>query len=160
MMNEYEQQAINFLKECNATLTVNFSHLGKNELWDDKDLREVYHFTITTPRGSYTSLFYDSVYNYQQKLKAKKVLENHAWFKDMENHSQAIKAKKHVPNAYDILSCLDGYMPSTFEEFCLEYGYDTDSIRALKSYMEFQKQYSGLSKIFTPKQLEMLCEIC
>lgn len=159
-MNEYEQQAINFLKECNATLTVNFSHIGKNELWDDKDLREIYHFTITTPLGSYTSLFYDSVHNYQQKLKAEKVLKEHAWFRDMENHQQAIKAKNHVPNAYDILACLDGYMPSTFEEFCWEYGYNTDSIRALKTYMECQKQYSGLSKIFTPKQLEMLCEIC
>lgn len=158
-MSEYEAQAINFLKECNATLTVAFSHVGKNELWGDEDLREIYHFTITTPRGSYTSLFYDSVYNYQQKIKAEKVLKEHAWFIDIENNSQAVIAKKHTPNAYDILSCLDGYMPSTFEDFCSEFGYDTDSIRALKTYIECQKQYDGLRKIFTSEQLEKLNEI-
>lgn len=158
-MNEYEQQALDFLKECDATITINFSHIGKNDAWGDKDLREIYHFTITTPRGSYTSLFYDSVYNYQQKLKAKKVLENHAWFRDMENRSQAIKAKSHKPNAYDILACLSGYFPSTFEDFCWEYGYDTDSIRAFKTYIECQKEHSGLSKIFTIEQLEKLNEI-
>lgn len=159
-MNEYEQQALDFLKECDATITINFSHIGKNETWGDKDLREIYHFTITTPRGSYTSLFYDSVYNYQQKVKAKKVLENHAWFRDMENRPQAIKAKNHTPKAYDILACLSGYIPSSFQDFCWEYGYDTDSIRALKTYIECQKEYSGLAKIFTIEQLEKLNEIC
>lgn len=159
-MTEYEQQANDFLKECDATMTITFSHIGTNELWEDKDLREVYHFAITTPRGSYSSLFYDSIYHYQQKQKAEKVLKGHAWFRDMETRPQAIKAKNYTPTAYDILACLNGYIPSTFDDFCYEYGYNADSIRALKVYLECQKEHSGLAKIFTSKQLEKLNEIC
>lgn len=50
------------------------------------------------------------------------------------------------PSLYDILTCVGSdlslYMNSrNFEDFCSELGYDSDSIKALKTYNQLKKQY-------------------
>jgi len=161
-MNEYQKQALDFLSECKAFMEIRFSHIGKAEHWKDNQLREVYNFTITTPHGSYTSTFYDCVHNYQRKLEIDKKLSNTMKYGLIGKEIIALKKERETlkPREYDILACLDGYSPDTFENWCSNFGYDTDSITAAKIYIECQKQYDGLRKIFTSEQLEKLCEIC
>ena len=67
--------------------------------------------------------------------------------------------KEAIPSEYDILACLCTYMPDTFEDFCSEFGYDNDSMSALKTYLACQKQYSQICKIFTKEQVGKLAEI-
>lgn len=161
-MNEYQEQALNFLKECSATLDIKFSHVGKNELWkDDNALREIYIFTINTPNGSYSSCFYDSIYNYKRKQWIDKRLANTTRYGITGREAQRLREERKtlIPNEYSILSCLDGHPVGSFKDWCWEFGYDDDSITALKLYAECQEEYDGLRKIFTNEQLEKLNEI-
>lgn len=64
-----------------------------------------------------------------------------------------------VPTSYDVLSCLQKYDVGTFEDFCDEFGFDTDSHRAEKAYIGCIKEFKDLERIFTEDQLEELREI-
>lgn len=52
------------------------------------------------------------------------------------------------PSLYDILTCLTKSDPGTFEDFCLEYGYDNDSRKALEVYFAVQKDWIECNNIF------------
>lgn len=158
-MSEYQEQALEFLKTCNATMQIAFSHIGKNENWKDNELREIYNFTITTTRGSYSSTFYDCIHHLKRKEQIKKSLKD-IWTTPVRDKIAMQKEYKGLfPNEYDILACVQKYDPGIFEDFCSEYGYDEDSKTAERIYFACQKEYGGLCKIFTQNQLELLQEI-
>ena len=71
---------------------------------------------------------------------------------------QSIMAGDKTPSAYDILACLD-YWEGDFEDFCAEYGYYEDSIKALSTYKAVMKQSEGLKSLFSTEELEKLGEI-
>ena len=161
-MSEYQKQALDFLKRCNAEMNISFGYIGRNETWDDdKTKREVYRVTITTPRGEYSFWFYDSVYNYERKLDIDKKLNNMGKYGITGRQSADLRKKKEtlVPNEYDILACLTKYDPGTFKNFCDCFGYDNDSIRAQKTYFLVQDEYENLCRIFTSEQMDLLSEI-
>lgn len=56
---------------------------------------------------------------------------------------------EHLPNAiYCILSDAENYIHNpTFVEFCKDFGYDTDSIMALKAFRGCKKSYEKLLSI-------------
>ena len=60
------------------------------------------------------------------------------------------------PSAASILLCLETHSPSTFEDFCAEYGYDTDSRNAEKIWRACADQYLALSAMYSPDELEAL----
>jgi hypothetical protein len=68
--------------------------------------------------------------------------------------------KKH-PSKYDILACIssDSYCPDTFGEFCIELGYDIDSIRAKKTFKRCRKFSRDIREFFTTDELNQLREI-
>lgn len=72
-----------------------------------------------------------------------------------------LKAKKEnaKPTAYDVLACLTKHDCGSFDDFCAEYGYSNDSIRALKTYLACGDEYSNLRRIFTSEQIEELRSI-
>ena len=55
---------------------------------------------------------------------------------------------KKEPSMYDVLACITKYEPGTFEDFCYDYGYDTDSRKAEKTYNAVCKEYKGFSRLF------------
>lgn len=63
------------------------------------------------------------------------------------------------PTAYDVLSCLSPLNDDTFEDFCSSYGYNTDSINALKTYEAVKNQDYQLRKLFSHEEIEKLAEI-
>ena len=73
---------------------------GKHFL-DDKDERDIYRITLKRGKIKYS-------FNFGQSI----------------NSSRYPKIK---PSVYDIFACLQKYDPETFEDFCAEFGYDTDS---------------------------------
>lgn len=131
-MSEYEKQALDFLRKSRANMSITLMGKAFNENWDDKKLRNVYDVDINTARGNMKVKFWDSIFNTNKKIK---------------------------PTEYDILACLTKYDPGTFSDFCCEYGYDDDSIRALRTYIAVQKEWSDIRRIFTPEQIEELKEI-
>ena len=50
------------------------------------------------------------------------------------------------------------YNPETFEDFCSEYGYNTDSINAQKTYKAVKREFNGVYRLFSDI-LEQLQEI-
>lgn len=63
------------------------------------------------------------------------------------------------PTAYDMLDCITRYEPGTFEDFCSDYGYDSDSRRAETVYQAVVKEWRMVSRFFTAEELAEIQEI-
>ena len=169
-MNEYLAQAKQFLTDCNATMEIKFVGKEIPAHWKDETKpHNKYQFTITTPKGSYTSYFWDSLYNTElsemniQRYAEKKykihwydvsAFEKGKAIRELD----ALKAEA-IPNEYDVLACLEKYSYDSFSDFCAEFGYSTDSIAAREIFLACGEEYAGLSRIFTEEQMEKMREI-
>lgn len=130
-MDTYLQQAENFLKETNTTLSIEFVKYG-TYFNDDKERRNIYKFTFKRGKKRFSGTFGDSINNTTKKIK---------------------------PNSYDILACLTKYDPESFENFCSEYGYDNDKISHKKIYNAVAKEFINVCKIWNDEEIENLREI-
>lgn len=74
------------------------------------------------------------------------------------NYGQSIEMGSNHPTMYDILSCLQKYEVGTFEDFCGDFGYDTDSRTAEKTYKAVCKEYEAMTRLFNQEELEKLQE--
>ncbi len=168
-MNEYTKQATEFLKKANTTIKIEFIGLAINREWKENTPRNLYNITLSNPAGAMNFDFWDSIHNTeirQMNLEAYAEKRYNCRF-DSLNYSEKVKAQKELkekkaaaqPTAYDVLACMTKYDPGTFENFCSEFGYNEDSCTAEKIYFAVQKEYSQLTKIFTPEQLEEMQEI-
>lgn len=65
------------------------------------------------------------------------------------------------PTAYDVLSAISGDVQcsDTFEGFCADFGYDTDSRRAYAAWERCAKFAEELREFFTEEEQEALAEI-
>lgn len=169
MKNEYTEQAKKFLQDAGATMKINFQGRAINTMWKEKQLRNLYAVTITTPRGSYTFDFWDSLHNTElTQMTAEQcareyfhmLYEGMTYFEQCKVHAELAKKRKEArPRCYDVIACLTKYDPGTFEDFCSEYGYDEDSKTAERVYIAVQNEFANLKRIFTPEQLEAMQEI-
>ena len=66
-----------------------------------------------------------------------------------------------LPSLYSILACISGdcNCPETFDDFCSEYGYDTDSRRAYATWERCLAFSKELRAFFTEEEIEALQEI-
>lgn len=169
MKNEYTKQAEKFLQDAHATMKIAFQGRAINTMWKEKQLRNLYAVTITTPRGSYTFDFWDSLHNTEiMQMTNEQYARKHLCrrWEDM-NYYEQVKAQKELakmqkearPDCYDVLACLTKYDPGTFEDFCAEYGYDEDSRTAERIYIAVQNEFANLKRIFDSEQLEAMQEI-
>ena len=71
-----------------------------------------------------------------------------------------VKNKNYAPpTPYDVLSCITKYDPGTFDNFCGEFGYSTDSRAAEKTYKSVLEEWNNVERIFNPSEIESLIEI-
>lgn len=117
-MTNYTLNAENFAKENNIKLKINDVEYKKH-FADDKQERYVFNCTLSRNGKQYTF-----------------------------NFGQSIAQDSNEPTIYDILACLTKYNPETFEDFCSSYGYDNDSIKALKTYKAVCKEYEAVNRLF------------
>ena len=166
-MNEYLAQAKQFLTDCNATMEIKFVGKEIPAHWKDETKpHNKYQFTITTPKGSYTSYFWDSLYNTELsemniQRYAEKKYKIHWYDVSAFEKGKAIREldslkAEAIPNEYDVLACLEKYSYDSFSDFCAEFGYSTDSISARETFLACGEEYAGLSRIFTDEQMEKL----
>lgn len=168
-MNEYIKQATEFLQKAHAEMKIEYVGISANREWKEKEKRCLYEVTLTSPRGSMNFDFWDSIRNAEIKTMT---LESYAEKryrapfsvltqeeKTKANKELAAKKKAAVPSVYDVLACLSKCDPGTFEDFCSDFGYDDDSRTAERVYFAVQKEYTQLTRIFTPGQMEELAEI-
>lgn len=152
-MNEYIKRATDFLQKTHTKMKIEYVGRAVNKEWKEKEKRCLYEITLTSPRGSMTFDFWDSIRNTEIRTMPFDAYNMQA------NKELAAKKKAAVPSVYDVLACLQKCDPGTFEDFCLDYGYDEDSRTAERIYFAVQKEYTQLARLFTPDEMDELAEI-
>ena len=169
-MTEYQAQAKQFLTDCDATMEIKFIGKEVPTHWQGETKpHNKYQFTITTPKGKYTSYFWNSLNNTEISEMtaddvAKKIYRAHYDVLRIHEKTKVLKelqARKAEakPTEYDILACVEKYSYDSFSDFCSEFGYSTDSISARETFLACGEEYAGLRRIFTEEQMEKLREI-
>lgn len=169
-MTEYLAQAKQFLTDCNATMEINLVGKEVPTHWQGETKpHNKYRFTIATPKGKYTSYFWDSLYNTEvSEMTADNLAcKRHRIHYDgltMYERAQILKELKSLkakakPTEYNILACVEKYGYDSFSDFCAEFGCSTDSISARETFLACGEEYAGLRRIFTEEQMEKLREI-
>jgi hypothetical protein len=131
MNKDYKKQADDFLKATNTTFKAKLYKHNKY-FSDDKEIRDIYKITLRRKNvGSYTFTFGTSINDTKKNI---------------------------TPNAYDVLACLQKYEVSSFEDFCYDFGYNTDSRKAEKTYKAVLKEYKNVYRLFSDV-MEQLDEI-
>jgi len=176
-MNEYDKQAEKFLASTKTTFETEFLKHGKH-FDNDTETRDIYK--ITLKRGSRVYSFnYGQSINCSGEYQIKESLMNKLWRSQIVGGKYAFTAKEFknlrlheadkvciiknpnfkAPTAYDVLACLTKYDPGTLENFCSDFGYDTDSRSAEKTYNAVKDEYQNVSMLFTDAEIEQLQEI-
>lgn len=126
---DYEKKAEDFLVRTGTTFQAKFLFYGPY-FDDDKDSRGVYEITLWRNAQRYSFKFGQSIAR--------------------SRGSQLQKGMNRLqpPSAYDVLSGLVKDDPGTFEDFCANYGYSNDSIKAQKTYFAVQKEYQEIKHLF------------
>lgn len=172
-MNEYNQQALEFLNACPAELSIVYVGRAINHLWDETEPRDMYSFILKTQKGSMNGTFWDSHHN--TRLRALDVngacIRKYGYGKSSCTSSQIVNATKELkkeiedakPNAYTILACLEKYDVGSLDDFIYEFGYDPKNTKEWANvthiYNAVVQEYRSLCSIFTPEQMKMLREI-
>lgn len=170
---DYNQQAIDFLTATGVTISIVFDRHGKHFEGDTQE-RDIYNVTIRRGTRSFSFKFGASindsgiVYIGNNPKPTGATLFNHNGYHCVSAHyakqlfnkaSTKVLAKRSEPTAYDILTCLTKYDPGNFENFCNEFGYDTDSRKAEKTYKAVCEEYKNVCTVWNDAELEQLQEI-
>jgi hypothetical protein len=149
----------------------------KNDFYfhGDKEKRDIYEVTIKRGNREFTFNFGQSIVNsgFYITMGRNKVNLPLEWLKlDRAKLFFNIRMKKpgfvinldkihfpKPPDNYDILATLIKYHPGTFEDFCSDFGYDTDSRNTEKTYNAVLKEYLNVATLFSEEEIEILSEI-
>ena len=134
----YQEQAEQFLKITGTKIKFTFTKHDYHFQGDDKR-RDIWRVTLSRSKeGMNTGI------KTTQKMTVR--------------FGQSLANTGEQPTAYDILTCLTKSDPIDYHNFCSEYGYDTDSIKALKTFKAVQREWQGVNRVFGDV-LEQLQEI-
>jgi len=102
-------------------------------------------------------------YNQQEanpKEKAKATIKFKNWFEKEHFKLGGLQWELgKIPTPYDVLACLTKGEVGTFENFCADYGYDTDSRKAERIYKKVVEEYNNIKMLFNEEELEELRKI-
>lgn len=167
--NKYLNQAVDFLTKTNSTIKIEYS---KTDLYfpDDKCPRDIYNITISRGTRKYTFTFGNSIAKSKRYIYIENKNEefglngyNIKGRSSCNNTTWLIANCKLVsgipPNEYDILTGIEKYEYESFEDFCNELGYDTDSKKAEKIYNAVKEQYLNITRLYNDWEMELLREI-
>lgn len=136
-MSEYDKQAKDFLKATGTELIMQQirPEVANRPSWaTEEKIQHGYEYRVALVRNGkdYRFSFWDSIANAERNKK---------------------------PTAYDILACLNPSHATTFQEFCDEYGYDSDSRQVFNQWQEVEKETKALHNLFSEAELDQLGEI-
>ena len=137
--NDYDKQADNFLKENGITFRAVLKDT-KAPAWANEDGKPHpfgHHYRVTLAKGL-KRLSFD-------------------FFGSAHDKEHGVKTER----AYSVLACIsnDCTCPETFEDFCADYGYDTDSRTAYRTFKRCAAFGKRLRAFFTEKEIAALHEI-
>lgn len=183
-MDNYELKANKFLKSKKIKLKLEFVKNDKYFM-DDQDKRDIYKISLKREKREISFNFGQSIihsgfkiiYKFagnQNKFKHT-FTEQHLYtskdikkdinklFKEKRNYFgysaqiEKIELPK-PPTAYCILSNLQKYEFQNFQDFCGEFGYSSDSIKALKIYNNVIEEFKKVTYLFTDEEIEEMAK--
>ncbi len=137
---EYEQQAVEFLKRANATMTISYTRTVQGFPFDEHDhnMHDEYTIRIFRDGKSYSFKFYNSAY-------------------------ATMNGER--PTKYDVLACVEKYPMYCRDEweFANEFGYEIeckkDFEKVRRIFNACEKQYRKLLALFGEELMEELQKI-
>lgn len=140
MTNKHHKQAEDFI--ARHGIAFSFVRQGEEDSAYCKGGKNyVFRFTFSRAgKRAFSDIFHGSV----------------AQWEAAQNFNKPIPAKLH---AYDVLSCLTKNDPGMFIDWCDEYGYDTDSRKALTTYEAVCEEWREVRAFFTDAELEEMQDI-
>lgn len=167
---EYDKQAEKFLQDTGTKFKTEFLYNGP--YWEEEaDKRDIYQIILVRGEKSFSFRFGQSLANSGLMIKRnphdKTIYGQEMIPRRFKGRKTAyssfmlgLSEKDRVyPTPYDVLACLQKYDIGTFEDFCSEFGYDTDSRKAEKTYFAVQNEYTGIRRLFSESEMEQLQEI-
>lgn len=134
-LSKLENEDLNtFLKESKTTINIWFSRKIPVDVP-----------TIVGIKKSFNNIFIVNIVN------SKGSLLTEYW--DSESRYVVYPSKR------DVLETLNYYEYDNFDYYCSDFGFDKDSIKALKSYNEHNDMYNKMKVLFTDNELDELNEI-
>ena len=145
-MSKYEDRANEWASKWGVTLTVDFlGHRTHHD--DDTDTRDVYRITLTREGRSMSFSWGQSLVHsrYDSKFSAGPYWRGVERKARIDNKMPRQSGNR--PTMYDVIACLQKQGPGTFEQFCGDFGYDTDSRKALKTYLAVQQEAADFRRL-------------
>lgn len=145
MVSTYETEARDFMIRNKIKMSITFKDCEANRPWNENSKRNRYSVYIqnTDTDEAMRVIFWDSVYSTERNI---------------------------TPTCYDILACLTKYDPGEYEDFCCEFGYETEienqfgrftrNETAYKIWRACCHEWEGVKRVFDEGEiLEELREI-
>ena len=173
MASEYDTAAANFI--ASTGLTIRKTYLGHRPYFSgDTEQRAVWEIMLERANHRpYTFTFGNSLQDsylvrdrdsWHRKVDLSRVMSLKGYKEAVAHGGGDIQGYQLVPTKtepsnYSLLAAIEKDAPSSFEEFCSDYGYDTDSRKALDTYLAVQAQAQAVARLFTADELDALREI-
>ena len=159
-ITDYEKQGTDFLEKHGVKMTTEFLYNGPYFL-DEKEKRDVYSITLVRDKKSYSFRFGQSIANSGLTVKRNPYGKSMGRAPTLYDNEMIPRRPygRVIPTAYDVLSAIQKSDVGTFEDFCGEFSYDTDSRKAENIYFAVQTEYSALRKMFSQAELDEMNEI-
>jgi hypothetical protein len=98
----------------------------------------------------------DEAFNAEKKAYTSKVGR---WSVHGKPSEKYFTDKYRTPTAYDLLSCIEKNDPGTLKDFCDNFGYSDDSMKAFDVYRAVQEEYAKFRRFFTAEEIKEAREI-
>lgn len=159
---DYQKQAQDFLRKHNLTFKAERRSDACPPFCNDEKHIHGAEYTITIERGDCSRKIVFPFWNSFQDEKGKQPYPSaRTIWQEEQNKIATQKHKPKAPDAYSVLACLSGDIncAECFEDFCADFGYDTDSRRALDSFLACSSFAAKLRGFFTEQEKTDLLEI-
>jgi len=160
----YDERVDSWLAEHSITYTATKTSEGPMS-WDTTgQKRDIYELRFTRSDRTFTipqfgqSLYHSSTWAPKCirgcPMQFRESLMMHS--RDCPNHKMGGRVRP--PSAYDAFATITKYDPGSFSEFCSEFGYDTDSIKARDAWQAMVEEWAQVRRFFTSEEIEWLQE--
>ena len=161
--NEYLQQALqqalDFLKNTNSEILIQYDGFKVREGWGIDKPRDNYKVILKNKKGKYEFTFTNSI-AHSSIIAIQNKCTTSANYKKWEDRSNP---DFKVPNAYDILACLDCMELHSIDEYIQDFGVEIKSAQdfrnAEKTFNLIQQEEISLLRMYTSEEIEQLREI-
>lgn len=160
MTSEYTKQAEEFLTANSITFSASLIGSDCPQFCEDArkgiDMGEV----NTYPRKTHIhGKHYRCTFNRSNApTNAPFVVDFWNSYADEEFNAKSLKGKRKI-SAYDVLTSIQKSDVGTFEDFCSDFGYDSDSRQAEKTCHAVAAEWKRVKAFFTDAEIEAMQEI-